>query len=89
MPRFSLKELLTAIAMVSLGFALMAVALRPSLVLDRHVDQFGVCIALIYLCGTSLTGAGVMYPFEKTAKGAWIGAVAAVPGFIVAALLYG
>jgi hypothetical protein len=81
MPRFSLKDLLTAITMAALGFGLIAVAWR--LISNRYIDQFGISAAVMYLCGCSLTGAGVMHPFGKTAKGAWFGAMAAVPALIV------
>jgi hypothetical protein len=85
MPRFSLKELLIAITMAALGFGLISVAWQPSIILNRYVDQFGISVALMHLCGSSLAGAGVLHPIGKSVKGAWFGAVAAVPGFIIAA----
>ena len=69
--------------MAAFGFGLVTIALRIGVVLTPYIDHFGIGVALMYLGGFSLVGAGIMHPFGKTATGAWVGAFAAVPGMMV------
>ena len=72
-PKFSIKALLIATALVAVGLTIAFLLFRPWL------EPYGRFIwpirTIFYFGGFALAGAGLMYPFKKLKLGAWLGAL--------------
>lgn len=78
MPRFSVRDLLIATSLMAAGLALCLSATR----LDRHsLDSFPIIVPAYFL-GSTVFGAGILYPFLPWQIG---GTVGFVGGLILAA----
>ena len=63
MPRFSIKDLMLAMLLVSLGLA------TEIAIFSGHLP--GPIGLLAYFCGLAMIGAGLFAPFHKKVLGAW------------------
>jgi hypothetical protein len=81
MPRFSIKDLMLAITMVSVGLAMILTGQRC-----RDNDYLGalspaaptIAILLLWEFGGMTLGAGIFYPFKRVDIGLRLGAIAGV-----------
>ena len=74
MPTFSLKDLLLATTLISIGLSVwyLLFAYRPG---ARNHEEYEIFIArAIAFNGIALIGAGLLAPFKRT----WIGAIGAI-----------
>jgi hypothetical protein len=78
---FSLKRLFVSSILISIGIACVAASLRY----ERSLDDGS--LILLWVCGGTVLGAGVLCPFRLTIFGAVIGFL--IQAAIVAAIIHG
>ena len=75
MPRFSIKDLLLATTMVAVGIGAALLAQQ----LAKSLEYPGAALAIaelgLWVGGSALAGAGVLYPFGRAVVGAAVGLV--------------
>jgi hypothetical protein len=86
-PRFSLRQLLLAVALFAAGLSLMLAAVRSSPVAAwRFNPAYGI---LLWLSGGPLVGAGVMTPWGRPLLGALLGFQIQIVLMIIAISFFG
>ena len=76
MPKFSIKDLLIATAIVAVGLTIALFALNPRW--EPYIEKFWYVLLAEYLVGCAIAGAGLMYPFKRSKLGAKLGMVVGV-----------
>ena len=71
MPKFTIKDLMIATAMVAIGLVTARLARSPNIVVD---EPFRSLVPLqLRVAGCAIAGAGVLYPFDRWKLGFAIG----------------
>ena len=73
MPKFSIKDLMIATAMVAVGLATSHVANSPNIIVDESILLLAPM--LLALTGWGIVGAGVLYPFGRWRVGIMLGVI--------------
>jgi hypothetical protein len=73
MPMFSIKDLLIATLLISLGAGMLWTAFNPPGYMGNEAHT--ATIVLLYFAGGIIAGAGVLKPFRRAGLGAALGFV--------------